>query len=327
MTCPLCQQTDRKTRWRQTDRLFRTTDKQFDIKDCPSCGVFFLSPLPEPEELSGYYPEGYWLGPPSGDDGDDDSGGKSSQNGGGLWTRLIEFYRRLVLRDHVRFVQRVITAQQARGEDVFLLDVGCGDGSFLGACAAPKSMGMDLSEGAVRHAKARGFPAVLGGLDAAPLQDRSSSLITRYHVLEHVYSVDDTLQTVRRLLRDGGDLVLQVPNAASYQAKLLGGRWAGLDVPRHLLDFTPRSLRAVLQKNGFEPVRETHFSIRDNPTTFTNSVAPGLYPPARAARQAGGVLADLAYLAITLGAIPFTLVESMLGHGAAVMIHARRVDE
>jgi SAM-dependent methyltransferase len=326
VTCPLCKAGDRKTRWNQTDRLFRTTDRRFDIKDCPSCGVFFLSPVPEPDVLSSYYPEGYWLGPPSGDDGGDDGAAATQQNGGGLWTRLIEFYRRLVLRDHVRFVRRVLAAQAARGDDVFLLDVGCGDGSFLSACAAPKSMGMDLSEGAVRHVAARGFPAVRGGLDAAPLREGTFSLITMFHVLEHVYSVDDTLGTVHRLLHEGGDLVLQVPNAASYQAKLLGGRWAGLDVPRHLLDFTPRSLRAVLRKNGFEPVRETHFSIRDNPTTFTNSVAPGLYPPARAARGEGGALSDLAYLAITLGAMPFTLIESAMGHGAAVMIHARRVE-
>ena len=65
-----------------------------------------------------------------------------------------------------------------------------------------------------------------------------------------------------------------------------------------------------------------------SPTTLANSLVPGLYPPARSARQTAargvaGWTGDLAYLAVTLAAAPITLVESLAGRGAAVMVQAR----
>ena len=65
--------------------------------------------------------------------------------------------------------------------------------------------------------------------------------------------------------------------------------------------------------------------------TLANSLVPALYPPGRQARQTrqhpptglGAWSGSLAYLAVTLGSLPFTLVESAFGRGAAVMVQAR----
>jgi SAM-dependent methyltransferase len=273
----------------------------------------FLDPMPPMERLAAFYPEGYWTGPGS----------------GGARARLTELYRRFVLRDHLRFVHRVLRQRREEGRRLDLIDVGCGDGSFLELCEAPVKCGMDVSRGAARAARARGLDVVVGMLDHCPFPDGAFAVVTTYHMLEHVCPAEPTLQAARRLLEDGGDLVVQVPNAASWQAALLGGRWAGLDAPRHLMNYTPKTLRAALERNGFEVLRESQFSIRDNPTAFANSIAPGLYPPARAARGEprkglGPVLGDLAYLGLTLAAMPFTFVESAFGHGGTVMVQARK---
>ena len=78
----------------------------------------------------------------------------------------------------------------------------------------------------------------------------------------------------------------------------------------------------------FEIVAENHHCIRDNPTALANSLVPALYPPARLARGGrqqglGSLLANLAYLGVTVACMPWSFVEALCGHGASVMVRAR----
>ncbi len=315
MICPGCSSERALRMWKATDRLFRTTDALFELQRCGDCGLIYLWPQPSAEELAGYYPHGYWVEP---------AGKRES----GLHARVTEAYRRLVLRDHLRFARRVLDEQARRGITPRLLDLGAGDGCFLEALGSPSCVGMDVSRDALMALRARGIDAVQGQLDAPPFRSGRFSVVTLFHVLEHVAAPDRVLASVRELLRSDGDLVLQVPNVGSWQAALLAGRWSGLDVPRHLVDYSAQTLRRTLEDRGFEVVRESHFSLRDNAATLVNSLWPDLYPPARVARGGAkwglaGWLSDLTYLGLTLAAIPFTLLESSFRHGAAVMVQAR----
>lgn len=315
--CPVCDSKAVRVRWTGLgDRSFATTDERFDLAQCDSCGSRFLAQIPPLEQLAKYYPEDYWAGPT-------DRATHAQAQGG-----LLEKYRRYVLKDHVRFCGNVLTAQRARGLAVRVLDVGCGDGSFLEALGEKNAIGMDLGMAAVWAVRARGFRAVRGTLSDCPLADGSFSLVTAFHFLEHVHPVGPILQAARRLLAPGGEVVFQVPNAASWQAKLLGRRWHGFDVPRHLIDYTAKTFRQTLEKHGFEVVAENQQCLRDNPTTFATSVAPGLFPPSRLARGGkatglGAAVANLTYLGLTVAAMPFTWLEAACGRGASVMLHAR----
>ena len=241
----------------------------------------------------------------------------------GWW---LERYRRAVLVDHVRFVRAVVERQRAAGEWRGLLDVGCGDGSFLEALGARPALGLDWSGEAVRAVSARGFPALRGQLLSAPLAEGRLSVVTMFHYLEHVTPAAEHLSAARRLLGPGGRLVVQVPNAAAWQARLLRGAWGGYDPPRHLVDYDTRTLRRTLERHGFRVRRTTHRSQRDNPTTLANSLAPALYPPARLGRTdrrpSLDGLSSLAYLGLVLAATPPTWLEALLGRGAAVMMEA-----
>lgn len=313
MTCPECGGAGR-ARFPVRDRLFGTTARSFEIATCAACGLQFLWPQPSAEELSGFYPAGYWMGP---------SDRRPAAGRLGWW---LERYRRAVLVDHVRFVRAVVERQRAAGEWRGLLDVGCGDGSFLEALGARPALGLDWSADAVRAVAARGFPALRGQLLSAPLVEGSLSVVTMFHYLEHVTGAGEHLSAVRRLLGPGGRLVVQVPNAAAWQCRLLRGAWGGYDPPRHLVDYDTRTLRRTLEHHGFRVRRTTHRSLRDNPTTLANSLAPGLYPPARLGRSGRRAaldgLASLAYLGLVLAAVPFTSLEAALGRGAAVMMEA-----
>jgi SAM-dependent methyltransferase len=303
-------------RWAQRrDRLFRTTDELFDLHICDACRTLFIEPMPSLERQARHYPDDYWMGPADGERPAAPSG-------------LLESYRRFVLRDHVRFVRRALAGQRPRGLTPTLLDVGCGDGSFLAALGEAGSCGMDLSLPALRAVRARGLCAVRGTLTDCPLRPGSFTLVTAFHFLEHVRPAAAILAGMRELLAPGGELVLQVPNVRSWQARLLGRHWSGLDVPRHLVDYSDRTLVKVLDEAGFEVLAQNQHCLRDNPTLLANSLVPGLYRPGRLSRGgrtrgATALAQDLAYLAATLACMPFSMLESVCGRGASVMVLAR----
>jgi hypothetical protein len=149
-----------------------------------------------------------------------------------------------------------------------------------------------------------------------------------FHVVEHLYDPRAYFAIARELLARDGRLIVQVPNAASGQARLLGRRWNGFDVPRHLFDFRDRDLETVLVRSGFEVLRRKYFSLRDNPAGLASSLAPALDPMARRVRgatESGGarLAKDLAYFALVVGSAPFAALEALCRAGSTVMMEAR----
>jgi SAM-dependent methyltransferase len=309
--CLLCRAPESDVLFRASDRLYRTTQREFSVVRCRSCGLVRLDPCPTAGELGAYYPGSYWFAP--------DPGAAAS---------LEETYRRLVLRDHASFVERALRGAGPGGR---LLDVGCGGGLLLGMMRERgfRVTGMDISPQAAAIAwKRQRVPALAGLLERCPLRPRSFSCVTMFHVLEHLIDPGAYLDAARELLAPGGCLVVQVPNADCWQFGLLGRAWNGVDVPRHLWDFRLRDLERLLAASGFETVRRKHFSLRDNPAGLASSLAPGLDPMARRVRgerEAPGVrlLRDLMYFSLVAASLPFAALEAACGAGATVMVEAR----
>jgi SAM-dependent methyltransferase len=243
---------------------------------------------------------------------------------------MAETYRRAVLGDHLRFVESSLRRSSAQGP---LLDVGSGGGLFLGIMRARgfRGIGLDVSPQAAAVAwRLQGVPSICALLEKAPLRPGAFAAITMFHVLEHLPDPRACLIAARNLLAPNGRLIVQVPNAASWQCRLLGRRWNGLDVPRHLFDYRDADLEKLLHSCGFEVLRRKYFSWRDNPAGLASSLAPGLDPMARRVRRipetpAVRLARDLAYFALTVAALPFAAAEAAFRAGATVMMEARRV--
>jgi SAM-dependent methyltransferase len=311
--CPACGEFGTRVLSHGTDRLYGTTQKVFQIVECRKCRLIRLDPQPSPLELRDYYPPDYWFTPQT-----------------STADRWEQRYRRFVLRDHLHFVTRALRESEEHG---LVLDVGCGSGLFLQMLAERtkhRVAGLDFSLGAANLAWRRGgVPAVCATLSRAPFPDRCCAAVTMFHVLEHLYDPASYLQAAHRLLRPGGRLIVQVPNAACWQFLLLGERWNGLDVPRHLIDFKLKDLDALLDYCGFEVLRHKHFSLRDNPAGLATSLAPGLDPMARRMRHVAEtprrrLFRDLLYVALVAAALPFTLIEAACRAGSTIMIEARK---
>jgi len=310
--CLLCGGSRSAALFRASDRLFGTTTEEFSVVRCRDCGLMRLEPPPAPDTLGRYYPDSYWFSPDATTAG-----------------HLEEAYRRLVLRDHVHFVDRALRATRARGP---ILDVGCGGGLFLRLIRGRgfRAMGLDFSPQAAAVAwRRQGVPAVCALLERAPFRPASLAGLTMFHVLEHLHDPRAYLLAARELLAPDGRLVVQVPNAACWQFRVLGRAWNGIDVPRHLFDFRAPDLERLLASCGFETVRRKYFSLRDNPAGLATSLAPGLDPVARRVRKRGEsgfarLAKDFTYLALAMASTPLAAVEAACRAGSTIMIEARR---
>jgi 2-polyprenyl-3-methyl-5-hydroxy-6-metoxy-1,4-benzoquinol methylase len=307
--CPRCESDVYLTLFQAADRFDTAGGRRFHVVECSQCALIRLDPMPHAEDLASFYPPSYWW-----------------ESDGSAAGRLAELYRRFVLMDHVHFVTHEIDRSAP------ILDVGCGGGSLVDGLRRRglRAYGMDPSGIAASHAMSNyGLTVTRGSLPDAPFAAGTFSAITLCHVLEHVPNPMLILEELAWLLKPGGKLFVQVPNAACWQFLLLGKRWSGLDVPRHLIHFRSIDLEDLLEATGFEVRRRKFFSLRDNPAGLATSIWPAIDPAVRRMRGVREnatlrILKDLTYLALTFAATPFALIEAAGAAGSTVMIEAVR---
>ncbi len=138
-----------------------------------------------------------------------------------------------------------------RGQGRYL-DVGCGSGGSLGVAAALgwQVAGIEMDTGAADKARRFTREIHVGDALTALFGAGRFDVVTAFHVLEHV---TDPVAVVRRMLEwlaPGGLAIIEVPNAGGLGARLFGGAWSGLELPRHLSHFTAESLVRVVEKAG-----------------------------------------------------------------------------
>jgi methionine biosynthesis protein MetW len=156
---------------------------------------------------------------------------------------------------HFQVVQLV-----GSGHDV--LDVGCADGDVgrLLQETGNRVSGLDRDEEAAEKARADLQRVVVADLDTSSLLDHfeaaSFDVVVLADVLEHLREPERALREATELLREGGRLVLSVPNVAhgALRLALLQGRWSytevGLLDRTHLHFFTRTSLLQLLEGVG-----------------------------------------------------------------------------
>ena len=82
-------------------------------------------------------------------------------------------------------------------------------------------------------------------------RNASFDVITLWHVMEHLEHLNEMWETLHRILKDKGMLIVAVPNPESYDARKYKEWWAAYDVPRHLWHFSPSVMQRFGDKHGF----------------------------------------------------------------------------
>lgn len=134
------------------------------------------------------------------------------------------------------------------------LDIGCSVGAIVEAANNMDwhGVGVDVSQTAVDFCRSRGLDChVIDGLKL-PFADDTFDVVTSWHVIEHVLDVARTLQEWYRVLKPGGVMVLETPDASCLKARMQGARYAKFWAVEHIYTFRRRNLVPFLEQAGFE---------------------------------------------------------------------------
>jgi 2-polyprenyl-3-methyl-5-hydroxy-6-metoxy-1,4-benzoquinol methylase len=235
-------------------RLFDADDPatgdSFTIAQCAYCDLAQTIPAPSSSELDRYYPRGYHS--------------TTKRYRGGM-DRVLG----LVHRSRIRSVERLL------GGVGSVLDVGCGPGVLLNQMRGRgwTTRGTERSPSAAQQARDVFHLDVRSqDVDELIAEGVTFDTVVLWHVAEHLHSPRHTIAGIARLLRPGGILLIAVPNFGSPEARIGRNKWFHLDVPRHLVHFTPATLGAMLGAAGFETVKVTHLVPEYDLFSFVQTV-------------------------------------------------------
>jgi 2-polyprenyl-3-methyl-5-hydroxy-6-metoxy-1,4-benzoquinol methylase len=222
--CPLCAG--------ETDEAFTVGDRnrgitahRFEYRRCRSCRTIFLVDVPD--DLGRYYPEDYY-GMPS--LAELDRAGHAEEWKLAFLKPWIERGSIVEVGPAVGIFARV--AQRA-GFDVTAIEMDARCCSHLERTVGIRAICSDAPEQAL---------AQVGPTRAVVL----------WHVLEHLQRPVAVLEQAAAKLDPGGVVALAMPNPGSLQFRLLRGRWAHVDAPRHLFLIPFAALRAQAAKVGLD---------------------------------------------------------------------------
>jgi SAM-dependent methyltransferase len=227
-TCPVCM-SDGTPVYIQRD-LLCSVNGEFGQRHCADCGLFFLSPRVPENNIGRYYPASYLPYRPTPTNG--------------LIYKLaaalgLPYRRRRILE---RF------ARKGR-----ILDVGCGNGSFLQTLEQERweRHAMDIAQHWQFNGNVRFYA---GRFDHEKPPLRQLDVITLWHVFEHLYHPQQALHHAAELLTEGGYLLLAIPDPQCIERWVFGKAWIGWDPPRHLTTYSRKSLSILLDRAGLRLV-------------------------------------------------------------------------
>lgn len=138
--------------------------------------------------------------------------------------------------------------------DPAMLDVGCGTGmNYEVLSQFGETFCSDLSEAAVTYSRARGVPLLIrSSAERLAFTAERFDVVTALDVLEHLDDDVAALQELKRVMKEGGLLVITVP---AY-----GFLWSEHDEAlHHRRRYAAYELRNKLARAGFEVERITFY--------------------------------------------------------------------
>lgn len=166
---------------------------------------------------------------------------------------------------HNYLLPAIIDLIQDLGDDLSVLDAGCGNGFVAGilARAGYKVTAIDISEDGIVLAR-KAYPNVR--FEVASVYDDLHSIVNEVdvvvssEVIEHLYYPQQFLQNARSIIRPGGHIILTTPYHGYFKNLALSlfnqwdkhftVGWTG----GHIKFFSEKTLSKMLQDAGFSQI-------------------------------------------------------------------------
>lgn len=218
--------------------------QRFPLVECRSCGMRFLGIQPSPRALAEFYDAAYFEG--------EFRCGRTSASS----------FDEEAFREETGGLLDAFAVLGARGR---MLDVGCATGTLIKHAIERgwQAQGVEIAPEAVAHARAQGLDVFRGDLLAARFPTAHFDLVYMGDVLEHAHDCRVVVDEVARILKPGGLFYLRGPITTHSLARSLALAAAGAvgrtlvlrEVPYHLWEFRPGSLRRLTEVAGLRVVR------------------------------------------------------------------------
>ncbi len=227
--CLSCQSVNRKLRYRKLSKLIGL---EAQIFKCGDCGLVYSGSTLTDEGATKFY---------------------ERKHSGSNYAEYAKF-------DAIKigqFTSRYLKLERQLGHRPgSVLDLGCGEGQALEAAEnlGWDITGVEISPAAVEKSRNKGFKNVF----CSPLEQLddlgigSFDIISLFDVLDHVRRPVEVLTAARRHLSPNGLLHLDVCDISSIYSLLMGESYTHLVPFEHLTFFDPKTLRATLNRCGFE---------------------------------------------------------------------------
>lgn len=249
--CYLCGTQGKELYGGLSDRLFGAPGV-WNLKQCPNpaCGLIWLDPMPKEEDIALAYRRYYTH---------QSEGAKKNIGIAAPAYRILlgVLARATGLIKEQRAIQTRYLGARAPGK---LLDIGCGAGDYL---ALMRTLGwtvegVEIDPAACRHARQKhGLAVHEGTVESRGYPENSFDAIVMNHVIEHVFDPVALLKECRRIIKPGGHVVVITPNTKSWGHRKFQESWRGLEPPRHIHIFSPKTMKKCAGMAGFEKVTAT----------------------------------------------------------------------
>lgn len=227
MNCKVCGSEHRKL---QNELFFERK-----IFTCKDCGLQYLDPQLNDEELKKLYAENYYR-----------AWGVSGTSENQITRQMKRATFQLRLASINQFVRS--------GK---VLDVGCATGYFLEVAKEEgfEPFGVEFSAYSAQIAKKIfGDDSIFcGTLEQCDFPDLMFDVIAMSDLIEHVKDPHVTLTKASQLLKNDGVIMIMTPNTNTLSHKLMGKRWTHYKL-EHFYYFNLSSLRILAEKCGLEVV-------------------------------------------------------------------------
>jgi len=223
------------------DRFDRSGKAEWTLVRSCASGLIMLNPRPDSAEIARHYRNGeydpYW----------------QRQNSTTLRARTSLAARSLLLRYRAEIILQGLSKPR---EHCTVLEIGCSTGDLLNYFHCRSGVPVINLAGVEPDAEAADFARNSSGLNIfSSLADetlgrKTFDRIVLWHSLEHIHTIQATLNHVANRLKPDGVLVIALPNPASFDAELYGENWVAYDAPRHLYHFWPGTLENLLASHN-----------------------------------------------------------------------------
>jgi len=211
---------------------YSTSNEEFVIVKCQDCEFLFTSPRVKEEKIGEYYKSDKYI--------------SHTNSNKGLFNFLYQTVRKYAIKTKTKLLLNSIGTKTH-------LDVGCGTGEFLNSCNIKniKCIGIEPSEIARSKAIKNYDLDIRSETNLNQFNMDEFDSVSMWHVLEHVYDLNKTIEHLNRIIRNNGVLIIAVPNHKSLDAKKYKNYWAAWDVPIHVNHFCPKTIANLMSKYNF----------------------------------------------------------------------------